>query len=301
MTSKLGLRDTFSILKEAGSDFIDDNASTLGAAVSFYAALSLAPLLLLLLSFTSFLGPDQQRSLVSELTRLIGPEVGQTVDLVIDSAKSEPGKGLFSRVAGFVTLLFSASAVFAELQFAMNTIWNVKSKAEGVWGFLRARLLSLGLVVTLGFLLLISMVASAVLSATVHYVSGAEPGEALLWRVIDAGSSFVLYAAVFATMYKILPDVRLAWRNVIAGSLITSVLFVIGKMIVGLYLGSSSTASAYGAAGSLVVMLGWVYYSAQIVFFGAEITQVVAARRGEAIVPTERAELIHATTDARTA
>lgn len=279
-------KNIFAILKQAASDFGDDKASTLAAAVSFYAALSLAPMLMLLLSFSHFLGGDSQRQLVSELSDLLGPEIGRTVDMIIDSAKAEPGRGLVSRVVGFATLLFSASAVFAELQSAMNKIWDVEEVPyNGVVGFLRTRLLSMGLVVSLGFLLVVSMVASAALSATVDLLDGRVPGSAILWRLMDVGLSFAMYTAMFAAMYRVLPDVRIGWLSVVGGAAITAFLFVVGKTVVGLYLGTSSLASSYGAAGSLVVMLGWVYYSSLIVFFGAEVTQVWSARRGTAIQP----------------
>jgi membrane protein len=284
--------DVFRILKNAIVDFIDDEAMSLGAAVSYYSALSLAPLLLLLLWIAGLLGPDVHRPLVAELTRLIGPEVGTAIGEVMKNARQETSARTLSGIVGLATLLISASAVFAELQHAMNVIWNVKPKPGAGFGdFIKKRLLSLGMVISVGFLLLVSMAASAAVSGVIEWMSGAPASETAIWRLVDIGSSFVLYAFVFGAMFKVLPDVKIPWKNVIAGALITATLFVAGKVLVGLYLGYSSMASSYGAAGSLVVLLAWVYYSAQIVFLGAEIVQAYAAYRGSPITPESHAEV----------
>lgn len=289
---KLGPRDIFPIAKKSVSDFIDDNAMSLAAGVAFYAALSLAPLLLLMLSVTSLLGQDMQNNLIAELSRLLGPQVGDTIQGIVESADDKPSAGVLSSIISIVTLLVSATGVFAELQTSMNHIWDVESKPnQGIKPLLRARLMSLGVVVSLGFLLLISMVASAALSTFVNLL-GRGDEITVLWRIADIALSLLLFGAMFAVMFKLLPDVKMRWRNVVGGALVTAGLFVIGKVVIGLYIGHSTVASSYGAAGSLIAMLVWVYYSAVIVFLGAEVTQAWAERRGEAIEPSARARRI---------
>lgn len=290
---KLGLRDVLPVAKKAVSDFIDDNAMSLAAGVAFYTALSLAPLLLLMLSVTSLVGQDLQNSLVVELSRLLGPQVGDTIKTIIEAADDQPATGVLSSIISIVTLLVSATGVFAELQASLNHIWDVETKPDQALKMVvRARLLSLGLVVSLGFLLLVSMMASAALSTVANLLGRGDEAVSLLWRAADIGLSLVLFGAMFAVMFKLLPDVRIRWRNVAGGALITAALFVVGKLLIGLYIGHSTVASSYGAAGSLIAMLVWVYYSAIIVFLGAEITQAWAERRGEAIEPSPHARRV---------
>lgn len=287
---KLGPKDIFPIAKKAVSDFIDDNAMSLAAGVAFYAALSLAPLLLLMLSVTSLVGQEFQNNLVGELSRLLGPQVGLTVREIIESAEKTPSTGVLGTIISVITLVVSATGVFAELQSSMNHIWDVEPKPnQGVKSVLRIRLVSLGVVVSLGFLLLVSMIASAGLSTFMNLLGRDTTVVTVLWRVVDVGLSFAMFTAMFAVMFRMLPDVDVKWQNVIGGAMVTAGLFVVGKIIIGLYIGHSTTASSYGAAGSLVAMLVWVYYSALIVFLGAEITQAWAERRGEAIQPSAHA------------
>jgi membrane protein len=270
---------------------IDDNALGLAAGVAFYAALSLAPLLLLTLSVTALLGPGLQIHLVAELTRLLGAQVGSAVQGLIAGAEASPTVGLFSSVVGVGTVLVSATGAFAELQSAMNRIWDVEPKPhQGLRLVLRVRLLSLGVVVSLGFLLVVSMTASAALST---FVGALDDGSGRsFWVIGELCLSLLVFAAMFALMFKVLPDVTVQWRDVVAGALVTAALFVVGKVLIGLYIGHSALASSYGAAGSLVAILVWAYYSAVIVFLGAEITQVWAARRGAAIEPSARARRV---------
>lgn len=289
--SKLGPRDIAPIATRALANFIDDNALGLAAGVAFYAALSLAPLLLLTLSVTALLGPGLQTHLVAELTRLLGAQVGGAVQGLIAGADASPSMGLFSSVVGVGTVLISATGAFAELQSAMNRIWDVEPKPhQGLRLVLRVRLLSLGVVVSLGFLLVVSMTASAALSTFVGAL-GAGSGRSF-WVIGELCLSLLVFAAMFALMFKVLPDATVRWRDVVAGALVTAALFVVGKVLIGLYIGHSALASSYGAAGSLVAILVWAYYSAVIVFLGAEITQVWAARRGAAIEPSARARRV---------
>ncbi|HKE00677.1 MAG TPA: YihY/virulence factor BrkB family protein [Planctomycetota bacterium] len=277
------LREGFGLVKQAAEDFVRDDALTLGAALAFYTALSIAPLLVLVVWVLSLFGYADQREVLDEIFVVIGPEAGRSLEGILRSANRRPDVGTLAGALGIAMLLFSASGAFGQLQHSLDLIWNVEPKpGQGVRGWLRKRLLSLGLVLTLGFLLAVSLAASAVLSASTDSVGG---DRALALRIADVGLPFVLYAVLFGLIYKVLPDVRIAWRDVVVGALATAVLFTFGKSVIGLYLGKTSLASAYGAAGSLVVLLLWVYYSALIVFFGAELTQAWSRLFGRGIQP----------------
>jgi membrane protein len=283
-------RNGISLLKEAASDFSKDDAMTQAAALAFYTALSLAPLLLILVWLAGLLGPTTEQRLVDELVSLIGPEGGEAIKLVIEGAQEKPHLRGIAGLAGFGTLLFSASGVFGQLQHAMNTIWNIEAKPhQGIRGFLRKRLLSIGMVIAIGFLLMVSMAASAALSAAVNFMQGSLPGTGALWRLVDIALSIGMFTLGFAAIYKVLPDASIAWKDTWVGGLITAALFTGGKILIGLYLGNSSVGSAYGAAGSLIVLLVWVYYSSVILFFGAEITERWASMRGRRIQPDRHA------------
>ena len=191
---------------------------------------------------------------------------------------------------GSVTLLLGATAVFAELQAAMNRIWDVTLEpGRGVWAWVRKRLLSLGMIVVIGFLLLVSLLASAFLNAISSRAHGSLPGADWLWIVLDTGIAFGVYVLLFAALYKVLPDVRIEWRDVWFGAFITAVLFAVGKLLLGIYIGRAGTGSAYGAAGSLVVLLVWTYYSTALVFLGAELTQAWALAHDRDILPDRHA------------
>lgn len=190
---------------------------------------------------------------------------------------------------GIVTLIIGATGVFAQLQYSLNRIWDVQAKpGAGIWEWIRKRFLSLGMVVGIAFVLLVSLVISAVLSAVLGHFSG-DAGQTVLWRTVELAVSVIVSFLLFAIMFKVLPDVKIRWRDVMLGTLITAVLFAIGKYLIGLYIGKSGTESAFGAAGSLMVMLLWVYYSALILFLGAELTQTLARSRGRQIEPSEHA------------
>jgi membrane protein len=272
------------LVKEAGKEFLSDNAITLAAAVAFYTALSFAPLLLLLVTVGAFLGPDTQDALIEELKSLIGPQSGDAIRMVLENAAQRPSLGNAAGIFGMATLLFSATGVFAQLQKAINIVWNVKpKKGEGVKAFLRKRLFSLGMILAIAFLLVVSLVVSTVIAVVFS-------GEAFLWRALHFVISILIFTALFGIIFKCLPDVKIAWRDVLFGGAATATLFALGKLLIGLYLGNSSVGSAYGAAGSLIVLLLWVYYSAIIFFFGAELTQVQARLRGARIQPDKHAE-----------
>ena len=282
------IRDGLDLFRQAGKDFLRDDAMTLGAALAYYTALSMAPLLVLLVWILSLLGWTDQRALIDKVNSVVGPQAGASISEILSSAKQEPNVGTFAGIGSFVLLLLSASGVFGQLQHALNLIWNVEPKpGRGIKGWIRNRILSLGMVVTIGFLLVVSLAASAFLSALTDGVDG----EKALWlRIVDVVLPIVVYAILFAAVFRMLPDVRIQWRDVAVGGIATALLFTIGKTLIGLYLGKSSTASAYGAAGSLVVLLLWVYYSSLIVFFGAELTQAWSRLFGGGIQPAPHAQ-----------
>lgn len=276
MSARSRLRTVWQVLKTAVSEFVQDDAMTLAAGVAFYTALSFAPMLVILVNLAGFAGEDTQQRVVHEFTALLGEQAGEAVRLVMSNARDERfDVGSLPGILGALTLAFSATGVFAQLQYAMNKIWNVEARpGRGVWSWVRRRLLSLGMIFALLFLLMASLTVSAVIAAV--FARGGT-----LWNLVNLGSSLVVFAAIWTAIFKYLPDVNLAWRDAALGGLVTATLFIGGKYLIGLYLGQASVGSPYGAAGSLVVLLVWVYYSALIVFFGAELTQVYARRWGK--------------------
>jgi membrane protein len=225
----------------------------------------------------------------------VGPAGAETVRLVLENAGSL-GQDAISIAVGIAMLLVGATTVLAQLQTSLNHIWNVRvtSSQRVVWSLVRARLVSMAILLAVGFLLLVSLVLSATLAALHHYLSQLLPGGVLLWDALNLVASLLVITLLIATIFKVLPDARIEWHDIWVGALSTSALFGIGKFLIGLYLGRASIGSAYGAAGSLVVFLLWVYYSSLILFLGAEITQVYARRRGARIRPAEYAVLVDA-------
>jgi membrane protein len=288
------LQTTPQLIKEAAGDWLEDKAPQLGASLAFYAALSISPLLVLLVAIAAFfLGEEAAAGRIDEQFRsLLGEQGADSLQDLLKNA-NHPTAGITATILSIVTLLFGASGVFGQLQAALNAVWEVEPKpGAGVWGFIRQRFLSITMVLVVAFLLLVSLAVSAFL-ASLGGVFDRLPvkSEWLLWA-LNIGASFIVIAALFAMLFKYLPDVKIAWRDVWFGAIVTSALFLIGKAAIGLYLGRSSTATTYGMAGSFVVLLLWVYYSAQIFFFGAELTQVYAKLRGARIRPAEGAQRI---------
>lgn len=268
----------------------------LAAALAFYTLLSLAPMLVLAVSVAGLaFGEEAARGeILGQLQTMIGLEGAAAVQSVLAHAQA-PESGIVGTVVGGGVLLFGASGVFGELQDSLNVIWEVQPKpGRGIKGFLRDRFFSFTLVLGVAFLLLVSLVISAALAAIGAVFSSRLPGGEALWQVINVLVSLATVTALFALIFKIVPDVSIHWRDVWIGAFVTAVLFTLGKLAIGLYLGRSSVASPYGAAGSVVVLVVWVYYSAQILFFGAEFTQVYARRFGSRIVPTKNAAPITA-------
>jgi membrane protein len=281
----------WTLLKETYLAWSEDNASRLAASLSYYTAISIAPLLIVIIAIAGlFAGTQQaQTQLVGQIQGLVGAEGAKVVQTVIDNA-DRPSVASVAGLISLVMLLWGASNVFAELQASLNRIWGVETQhGQGVLVTLKDRFFSFAMVVVMGFLLLVSLVVSAVLSALGNYLSGLLPGGDLLWQVLNFLISFAVITLLFGLMFKVLPDAKSAWRDIWLGAAVTALFFVIGKSLIGLYLGTQSLGSAYGAAGSLVVLLLWVYYSAQIFFFGAEFTQVYASRYGQGVRPAAEA------------
>src|SRR5882724_7117942 len=261
-----------------------DNCLRLAASLAYYTALSLAPLLLLIVGLTGMvLGREQVATqLAAQLEGLMGPAGRELVNSILTT--TSPKGGTWATVVGLVTLLIGATAVFGELQATLNLIWEVQPAPTGgvwagLWALLKKRLFSLALVLALAFLLLVSLVISAALAGAAAWFQG--PEQALVSRLLELAVSLLVLTLVFALLYMYVPDAEIGWRDVWLGGFITAVLFTIGKTAIGFYLGQASVGSAYGAAGSLVVLLVWVYYSALIMFFGAEFTHVWATRHHE--------------------
>lgn len=277
------------LLKQTGKEWSEDKVPRLGAALAYYTVFAIAPLLIIAIGIAGLVfGAEAVRGQVADqLKTLISPEAAEAINEMIANA-SKPSSGIMATIIGFVTLLFGASGVFGQLKDAMNTIWGVQPKpGRGIMGIIKDRFLSFTMVLGIGFLLLVSLALSAALAAMQKFVFG--DGTGIILQIVNFGLSLVVITLLFAVIYKVLPDVTIAWRDVWIGAAVTALLFTIGKFLIGVYLGRSSTTSTFGAFGSLVVILLWVYYSAQILFFGAEFTQVYANQYGSHVVPDKDA------------
>ena len=279
------------LFKAAFDKWRADKAPRLAAALAYYTLFSLAPLLVIAIGVAGLLfGREMAQSQVLvSLQELIGPRAADALQSVIENT-ARPRSGVIATVAGVVTLWFGASGVFNQLKDALNTIWGVRPKpGRGLWWALKARLESFLMVLTIGLLLVLSLIVSAILAAVVEFLGRWLPGGASIWQTMDLVGTLLIVTTLFAIIYKVLPDVKLAWSDVWIGAVVTAVLFALGRYLIGLYLSRVGVASLYGAAGSLVVILLWVYYSAQILLFGAEFTYVFATRYGSRVVPDEDA------------
>jgi len=284
--------NSFSLLKQTFSEWVDDKAPQLGAALAYYTVFSLAPLILVLLAVVGLLFHNDPGAW-NKLTEQMGAFLDKSgVEMVRNIAQkaSQPSKGVLATVIGVLLALFGASGVFGQLQDALNTVWGVKAKpGGGIWGFLRSRFLSFAMVGGICFLLLVSLTLESVLKSFSHWVQSVMPGGIVVALGVYWIFDLAVVMLLFAIIFKYLPDAEIHWRDVWIGAAITAILFAIGKWALGLYLGSGSAASAYGAASSLITLLLWVYYSAQILLFGAEFTQVYACEAGRGVKPDEYA------------
>jgi len=273
------------LLRETLVEWWRDDALRLGAALSYYTLFSLAPILVVSVAVAGLVFGQEAASgrIVAEMRGLMGPEGARAIQTMIERAAWHPDSSWLAAALGLGTIVLGASGAFGQLQYALNEIWNVEAPpSQGFARLLRTRLVSFSMVLVLGFLLLVALVLSAAISALDELAGGY--GEALqpLLSALELVGSFTLITALFAALFKFLPDTEVRWSDVWVGAAVTSLLFVAGKTAIGLYLGNSGVASVYGAASSLAVILVWVYYSAQILFLGAEFTQVFARRRGRA-------------------
>ena len=275
------LNTTWTLIKTTVNGYIDDNALSRGAAIAYYTVFSLAPMLVIIVAIAgSVFGAEAaQGALSHQLDGLLGHDAAVAVQGMVSSAWRSQSSGIATLI-GFVTLLLTATGVFGEMQGALNAIWRAEPKATTVGRLLRARAASLGLVATLGFLMMVSLVISALIAAVQTWVGGFMPELTVLIRVLNFAISLLLITVLFAAIYKILPDRRLQWRDVWVGAFVTALLFDIGKTLIGLYIGSTAVASSFGAAGALAIILVWVYYSSQIFLLGAEFTRAWAEEKG---------------------
>src|SRR5947207_2545950 len=292
-TSKSFFGNLFSLLKQTFQEWLQDKAPQLGAALAYYTVFSLAPLILVLLAVVGIIFQHDPAGAWNKITQQMSYFLDHSaVQVVQDIARkaSQPGKTTVATAIGVALALFGASGVFGQLQDALNTIWGVKAKpGGGIWGFLRSRFLSFAMVGGVCFLLLVSLTIEALLKAFSQYVQSVLPGGFAVALSVYLIFDFAVVVLLFAMIFKFLPDVKIQWRDVWIGAVMTAILFGIGKWLLGLYLGGSAAGSAYGPASSLITLLLWVYYSSQILLFGAEFTQVYADRAGREVKPDEYA------------
>jgi membrane protein len=287
----MNLSAFWQLLKETYAQWSAAKPFQLAAALAYYTLFSLAPLLLIAIAVAGLVFGREatEQQILTTFQGFMGPQGAEAVKGLLHSA-SNTGSGIVATTVGIVTLLIGAGGVVGQLQESLNTIWEVEAKSEsGIWGLLRTRIISFAMVLGVGFLLLVSLLISAVLSAMVQVVQGVLPGGEALWHGIEFVVSLGLTTLLFAMIYKVVPDVNITWRDVWIGAAMTAALFTIGKFLLGLYLGREGVTSPYGAAGSLVLVLLWVYYSGLIFFFGAAFTKVYAATYGTGVQPTEQA------------
>jgi membrane protein len=292
-TSESFVGNAFSLLKQTFQEWLQDKVPQLGAALAYYTVFSLAPLILVLLALVGVVFRNDPAGAWDKITQqmiyFLDPSAVQVVQNIAEKA-SQPGKSTIATIIGIALALFGASGVFGQLQDALNTIWGVKARpGRGIWGFLRSRFLSFAMIAGVCFLLLVSLAVEAMLKAFSQYVQSVLPGGIVVALTVYLIFDFAVVVLLFAMIFKVLPDVEIQWRDVWIGAVMTAILFGLGKWLLGFYLGSGAAGSAYGAASSLITLLLWVYYSSQILLFGAEFTQVYAARAGRELKPNEYA------------
>ena len=280
---------------------LEDNIFRMGAALAYYTLFSLAPLLLISVAVAGLVFGEEaaQGGVVSQIQGLIGEQGAQAVQSIM-AAAHKPASGVFAGILGVGVLILGATGAFSEMYTAMNNIWKTPTtKMQGAWSMVRARLLGFGLVLVLGFLMLASLVVSAVLAGVAKYAGHIIPVPQFVLNIVELAFTTVVLATLFATIFRVLPQTRVAWGDVRVGGLVTAVMFSVGKFLIGLYIGKSLPASSYGAAGSVIVLIAWIYYSALILYFGAEFTRVHATEYGsmveaETVVAPAQAEGVKA-------
>lgn len=288
-------KGSLDLLKAAAKDFSDDDCPRMAAALAYYTVFSLPPLLVIIITVAGIVFGQQaaEGEVENQVASLVGPDAAGQVQTMIQNASQRTQGGTIATILGIVALVFGATGAFAQLQDALNRAWEVEPDPEvgGLKNFVLKRVLSLGMILGIGFLLLVSLALSALLTGAGNVIGSLLGGGAsdVLLQVINFVLSFVVIALLFAAIYKVMPDAKIAWRDVGVGAAVTALLFVIGKFLIGLYLGNTDAGSAYGTAGSLAIILVWIYYSSMIVLFGAELTQAWAQRFGQGIKPDEDA------------
>lgn len=282
----------FRLLRETIAEWQNDKVPLLAAALAYYTVFSIAPLLIIAIAIAgAFFGEEAARGeIIDQIKGLVGQQGAEAIQSMLQNTQQPSANSGLATLFGIVTLLIGATGVFGQLQDALNIIWDVKPKpGVGLKVFLLSRLLSFAMVLVIGFLLLVSLLLSAILAAISHYFGDLIPGFQFVGQLLNFTLSFVVITLLFAAIYKVLPDVKVPWQNLWLGAIVTALLFNAGKSLIGLYLGNSAVSSTYGAAGSLVVILIWIFYSAQILLLGAEFTHVYSRHRGTPIRPTRYA------------
>lgn len=279
------------LAKAAAQKWMKDKIMPMSAALSYYSLFSMAPLLVICMGIVGMVFGQEaaQGQVTAQLRDLFGDQGARALETMLRNAHTNH-RGLIATIIGFLTLFFGASGVFAQLQTSLNTIWNVAQKPGlSLWQVIRDRFMSFSMVLGIGFVLLVSLLLSAALAAVGKYMQGLLPGSEILWQIFNFALSFGVITLLFAMIFKILPDANISWKHVWVGAAVTSLLFSIGKQLMGLYLGNSAIGSTYGAAGSMVVLLIWVNYSSMILFYGAEFTYVYHEKFGGVPAPQENA------------
>jgi membrane protein len=281
------LRLGWILLRNSFIEWLEDKAPRLGAALAYYTAFSLSPLLVIVIAMAGLVFGQEaaEGQIIAQMQSLVGQDGAKAIAAMIQNAR-KPSSGIIATVVGLATLLIGATGVFGELRDALNTIWEVQPKpGRGLAGLIKDRFLSFTMVLAVGFLLLVSLSVSAGLAAMGRFLGSMLPGLAILSQIVNFVVSFSIVGMLFALIYRYLPDLKIPWHDVWIGAALTAGLFEIGKFLIGFYLGNSSITSAYGAASSLAIILVWIYYSAQIFLLGAEFTHVYAKHRGSPLAP----------------
>jgi len=300
LSKKFKIKEIPSMIVQSYYEFLDDKGFKMAAALSYYSAFSLGPLLIIVIAIAGFFfGEDAARGQIfTELKNLVGPDGAIMIETILKGAASKSA-GIFAAIVSIVLLVLGSIGVFLELQESLNIVWGVELKpGRGLWLFIKNRLVSFSMVVATGFLLMVSLIISSVISLINTYMGEQFPSILPMAFIFNNLSSLIVLTVMFAMVYKVLPDVIISWKYVWFGAILTSVLFTLGKYLISLYLGSSSFSSTYGAAASLVILFLWIYYSGLILFFGAELTQVFRKRYSDnKLLPTKDSMIMPKVTD----
>ncbi|MEO5968438.1 MAG: YihY/virulence factor BrkB family protein [Bdellovibrionia bacterium] len=292
MISKI--KNAAGLLKSTAFAWSDDNVSMMSGSLAYSTVFSIAPLLVIAIAVAGFVFGEQASNgqIFKGINDLIGADGAEAIQAMVKSSAQRPNTGIFATLVGIVTLVVGASNAFQQLQQSLNMIWKVRLKStHSFWALVHKRLLTFSMVLVIAFLLLVSLILTTFIAALGEFLGNRLPGGEVFWHVVNAALSFGVTTVLFAAIFKILPDVKLIWKDVWIGGVVTAFFFTVGKFLIGLYLGHSSVSSSYGAVGSLVVFLLWVYFSTAILLYGAEFTRLYATRNGKVVPPVEEAEL----------